>query len=77
MIWNVFKIFISNVFSFGSFRENFKKGAKGIFKNIGIILLVFYFVVIAFFEFAEPPSITSGVVKALQLIGLIAVLSTH
>ena len=48
MIWNVFKIFISNVFSFGSFRENFKKGAKGIFKNIGIILLVFYFVVIAF-----------------------------
>lgn len=42
MIFSVFKIFVSNIFSFGNFMEGFKKGPKGIFKNIAITLLMIY-----------------------------------
>lgn len=41
-IFKVFKIFVSNIFSFGNFWEGFKKGPKGIIKNIAIILLALY-----------------------------------
>lgn len=43
-IWRVFKIFASNIFSFGAFLEGFKKGAKGIIKNIFVILLFLYLI---------------------------------
>ena len=39
MIFALFKIFIKNIILFGSFTDNLKKGAKGILKNAGIILL--------------------------------------
>lgn len=42
MIFPLFKIFVSNIFSFGNFIEGFKKGPKGIIKNIAIILLLIY-----------------------------------
>ena len=48
MIWSVFKIFLSNVFSFGTIRENFKKGVKGVLKNIGVFLLTLYLVGVFF-----------------------------
>lgn len=47
MIWPLFKILASNLFSFGNFIEGFKKGVKGIFKNILVIVLVLYFAVVA------------------------------
>lgn len=47
MIWPLFKILASNLFSFGTFIEGFKKGVKGIFKNILVIVLVLYFVIVA------------------------------
>lgn len=42
MIFKLFKIFASNIFSFGSFFENFKKGGKGIAKGILLIFLFAY-----------------------------------
>ena len=47
VFWSVFKIFASNIFSFGAFLEGFKKGIKGILKNILIILLFIYLVGVA------------------------------
>ena len=47
MIWPLFKILASNLFSFGNFIEGFKKGIKGILKNILVILLILYFIVVA------------------------------
>ena len=47
MLWPLFKIFSSNSFSFGMFLENFKKGIKGILKNILYIALIIYFIVAA------------------------------
>lgn len=41
-LWSLFKIMSSNIFSFGTFIEGFKKGVKGIAKNILIILLAIY-----------------------------------
>lgn len=46
MLFSVFKIFASNIFSFGKFLENFKNGKKGITKNILIILCFIYCVVV-------------------------------
>ena len=46
-LWPLFKILASNNFSFGTFFEGFKKGIKGIFKNILVILLVLYFIIVA------------------------------
>lgn len=46
-LWPLFKILASNNFSLGTFIEGFKKGVKGILKNILIIVLVLYFVVVA------------------------------
>ncbi len=43
-LWKVFKIFASNIFSFGAFLENFKKGIKGILKNILVIILFLYLI---------------------------------
>lgn len=39
---SVYKIFLKNIFSFGSFVDGFKKGAKGIIKNILLILCFIY-----------------------------------
>ena len=47
MLWPLFKIFSSNSFSFGMFLENFKKGIKGILKNLLYIALIIYFIVVA------------------------------
>ena len=47
MLWPLFKIFSSNSFSFGMFLENFKKGIKGILKNLLYIALIIYFIVAA------------------------------
>ena len=47
VLWSVFKIFASNIFSFGTFVEGFKKGIKGILKNILVIVLFIYFFVVA------------------------------
>ena len=47
MLWPLFKIFSSNNFSFGMFLENFKKGIKGILKNLLYIALLIYFAVAA------------------------------
>ena len=44
VLWSVFKIFASNIFSFGTFIEGFKKGVKGILKNILVILLFIYLI---------------------------------
>ena len=46
-LWPLFKILASNNFSLGTFIEGFKKGIKGILKNILIIILILYFVVVA------------------------------
>ena len=46
MIFKLFKIFASNLFSFGSFIEGFKKGPKGIIKNLLITFLVLYIITI-------------------------------
>jgi len=46
-LWPLFKIFASNSFSFGVFLENFKKGIKGILKNLLYIALIIYFIVFA------------------------------
>ena len=45
--WSLFKILSSNIFSFGSFIEGFKKGIKGIIKNIFIILIFIYLIGVA------------------------------
>ena len=42
MIFSIFKIFISNLFSFGGAFGEIKKGPKGIAKIIGIGLLVVF-----------------------------------
>lgn len=42
MTFAVFKILFSNVYSLGEFFGNFKKGPKGIIKNLLIILLALY-----------------------------------
>ena len=47
MLWPLFKILSSNSFSFGMFLENFKKGIKGILKNLLYIALIIYFIVVA------------------------------
>ena len=47
MIWPLFKILASHFFSFGTFFEGFKKGVKGILKNILVIVLILYFLVFA------------------------------
>lgn len=39
---SLFKIFFKNIFAPGAFAEGFKKGAKGIIKNICIILVMLY-----------------------------------
>ena len=44
-LWSVFKIFASNIFSFGNFAEGFKKGIKGILKNILVIVMFLYLAV--------------------------------
>ena len=46
-LWPLFKILASNNFSLGTFFEGFKKGIKGILKNLLVIALVIYFVVVA------------------------------
>lgn len=46
-LWPLFKILASNNFSIGTFFEGFKKGIKGILKNILIIILILYFIVVA------------------------------
>ena len=46
-LWPLFKILASNNFSFGTFIEGFKKGIKGILKNILVIALMLYFVIVA------------------------------
>ena len=46
-LWPLFKILASNNFSLGTFFEGFKKGIKGILKNILIIILILYFVIVA------------------------------
>ena len=46
-LWPLFKILASNNYSIGSFFEGFKKGIKGILKNLLIIVLILYFVVVA------------------------------
>ena len=47
MLWPLFKILSSNSCSFGMFLENFKKGIKGILKNLLYIALIIYFIVVA------------------------------
>ncbi len=47
MILPLFKILASHFFSFGSFFEGFKKGVKGILRNILVIVLILYFIVVA------------------------------
>ncbi|MBR6342157.1 MAG: hypothetical protein IKR64_09645, partial [Treponema sp.] len=47
MILPLFKILASHFFSFGTFFEGFKKGVKGILKNILVIVLILYFIVVA------------------------------
>ena len=42
MTFKLFKIFISNLYSFSEFNEGFKKGPKGIAKNILFIILGVY-----------------------------------
>lgn len=42
MIFSLFKIYISNLFSLSTFFEDFKKGPKKIIKNILIILLILF-----------------------------------
>ena len=46
-LWPLFKILASNNFSIGTFFDGFKKGIKGILKNILVIVLVLYFVIVA------------------------------
>ena len=46
-MWSLFKIMSSNIFSFGSFIEGFKKGVKGVLKNIFVILITIYLIVVA------------------------------
>ncbi|MCR5436972.1 MAG: hypothetical protein K6E97_07910 [Treponema sp.] len=46
MIFSLFKILFSNMFSFASFKENFKKGKKGLAKNILIIIAAIYCAVV-------------------------------
>ena len=46
-LWPLFKILASNNFSLGTFFEGFKKGIKGILKNLLVIVLVLYFVIVA------------------------------
>ena len=46
-LWSVFKIFASNIFSFGNFAEGFKKGIKGILKNILVIVMFLYLAVVS------------------------------
>ena len=46
-LWPLFKILASNNFSLGTFIEGFKKGIKGILKNILVIILILYFIVVA------------------------------
>ena len=47
MTFQLFKIFLSNVYSFSDFIDGFKKGPKGIFKNIFLILCFIYLIVVA------------------------------
>ena len=42
MFYNLFKILNTNTLNFGGFLEGFKKGPKGIIKNIFIILFAVY-----------------------------------
>ena len=44
MTFTLFKIFLSNIYSFGDFIDSFKKGPKGIFKNIFLILCFAYLI---------------------------------
>lgn len=47
LIWSVFKIFVSNIFSLGTFLEGFKKGIKSIIKNVFVIIMFLYLIVVA------------------------------
>lgn len=42
MIFKLFKILASNIFSFGGIFESFKKGPKEIFKNIFLVFILIY-----------------------------------
>lgn len=42
MFYKLFKIFASNIFSVSSYLEGFKKGWKGIIKNVLLLLLLIY-----------------------------------
>ena len=44
-LWSLFKIMSSNIFSFSNFIEGFKKGLKGIVRNIFLILITIYLIV--------------------------------
>lgn len=47
MTFKILKIFFSNIFSLGEFLEGFKKGPKGILKNV-VILLAFLYCLVVF-----------------------------
>lgn len=52
MIFSLFKIFASNIFSMGTFIDGFKKGPKGIVKSIFLGLLFIYVIGLFIFMYA-------------------------
>lgn len=66
MFFSVFKIFASNIFSFSSFLEGFKKGWKGIIKSILLLLLAIYCIGVFGFMYI---AVMFSVYKSLALAG--------
>lgn len=66
MFFSVFKIFASNIFSFSSFLEGFKKGWKGIIKSILLLLLAIYCIGVFGFMYI---AVMFSVYKSLVLAG--------
>lgn len=68
MTFTLFKIFLSNIYSFSDFFDGFKKGPKGIFKNIFLILCFAYLIGIFGFMYVM---FTINTYNTLEYIGQI------
>lgn len=76
MIFNLFKIFISNIFSFTSLFEGFKKGWKGIIKSILLLLLIIYAYGLILFFYSITMIAAYKYMAAQSITYLMPVLST-
>ena len=66
MTFKLFKIFLSNIYSFSDFIDGFKKGPKGIFKNIFLILCFTYLIGVFGFMYVI---FTMNTYNSLEYIG--------